>query len=358
MIRVRGAILPGAARLSRLRGELSQEARRRLGWIDWYHAQGKNARKTCRHFSISPDTFYRWLRRYNPRDLGSLESKSQRPHHTRQPTWSSQLATAVLKLREERPRWGKDKLVVLLRDRGWQVSTSMVGRILKSLKVRGSLREPIPNGVSAHKRQRARLYAIRKPKGYQPKAPGDLVEVDTLDIRPLPGVVLKHFTARDVVSRWDVIEVHTRATAATASGFLDSLQGRMPFKIRAIQVDGGSEFHAQFERTCQDRGLKLFVLPPHSPKLNGHVERANRTHTEEFYEVYDGELEVIPLNQALKQWERVYNHIRPHQALGYLTPYQYLQQRRREPFSPSPLVPYHQRSQGLKPEGPRLVGGP
>ena len=35
--------------------------------------------------------------------------------------------------------------------------------------------------------------------------------VDTLDLRPLPGVVLKHFTARDVVSRWDVLEVHTQA---------------------------------------------------------------------------------------------------------------------------------------------------
>ena len=43
--------------------------------------------------------------------------------------------------------------------------------------------------------------------------PGDLVQVDTLDVRPVPGVVLKHFTARDIVSRWDVLEAHTRATA-------------------------------------------------------------------------------------------------------------------------------------------------
>ena len=37
--------------------------------------------------------------------------------------------------------------------------------------------------------------------------------MDTLDVRPRPGVVLKHFTARDMVSRWYVVEVHTRATA-------------------------------------------------------------------------------------------------------------------------------------------------
>ena len=53
----------------------------------------------------------------------------------------------------------------------------------------------------ARKRQRKRPYAIRKPKEYVAKEPGDIVEVDTLDVRPLPGVVLKHFTARDVISR-------------------------------------------------------------------------------------------------------------------------------------------------------------
>ena len=52
------------------------------------------------------------------------------------------LSQTVLKLRERYPRWGKDKLVVLLRRQGWQVSTSMTGRILTSLKARGVLKEP------------------------------------------------------------------------------------------------------------------------------------------------------------------------------------------------------------------------
>jgi len=236
------------------------------------------------------------------------------------------LALAVLHLREQYPRWGKDKLVVLLRQEGWQVSTSMVGRVLKYLKARGVLREPIRSGISARKRPWKRPYAVRKPKGYSLKNPGDLVQVDTLDVRPLPGVVLKHFTARDVVSRWDVLEVHTRATATIAKGFLDTLQARMPFPLKAIQVDGGSEFAAVFEEACQQQGVRLFVLPPRSPKLNGCVERAQRTHTEEFYEVDEGELEISALNRRLLAWERTYNTIRPHQALGYLTPYQFLTQ--------------------------------
>ena len=118
----------------------------------------------------------------------------------------------------------------------------MVGRILTYLKARGALKEPPRNGVSTHKRLWRRPYAVRKPKGYPVVEPGDLVQVDTLDVRPLPGVILKHFTARDVVSRWDVVEVRTRATANTTTDFLTTLQARMPFPVRAIQVGGGSEF--------------------------------------------------------------------------------------------------------------------
>ena len=159
------------------------------------------------------------------------------------------------------------------------------------------------------------------------RAPGDIVEVDTLDVRPLPGVILKHLTTHDVISRWDVVSVHSQASASTAAHFLDILEKRMPFPVRAIQVDGGSEFEAIFEEECQRRGIKLFVLPPRSPKLNGGVERAHRTHTEEFYEVTDSSFDLSELKKdELLEWEGVYNTVRPHQALGYMTPLKFLEQ--------------------------------
>ena len=68
--------MPKAKRLSSVGVDLSREAKRRLKWIDWYMANGRNARKTCLHFNISPDTLYRWLRRYDPKDLTSLEDRS------------------------------------------------------------------------------------------------------------------------------------------------------------------------------------------------------------------------------------------------------------------------------------------
>ena len=65
----------------------------------------------------------------------------------------------------------------------------MVGRILTHLKIRGVLKEPRRNGISTRKRLWRRPYAIRKPREYPVREPGDLVQVDTLDVRPVPGVI-------------------------------------------------------------------------------------------------------------------------------------------------------------------------
>ncbi len=137
---------------------------------------------------------------------------------------------------------------------------------------------------------------------------------------------MKHFTGRDVVSRWDVMEAYREAIGGTAEHFLASLAGRMPFRVKAIQVDGGSEFAGAVEAACRRRRIRLFVLPPRSPKLNGHVERAHRTHREEFYEVVDMSWTIETLNQKLRAWEETYKTVRPHQALGYLTPQQFVLQ--------------------------------
>lgn len=325
-MKIRSALVPGAISLKKRMADITHDAQKRLSWFDYYQEHGRNARKTCVHFDISPDTFYRWKKRYRPADLTSLEEGSHRPHHLRQPTWTIEMAQAVLVLREKYPRWGKAKLARLLARDGWGIAESMVGRILTYLKRRGLLREPVLSHISARKRSRSRPYAIRKPKEYQAQRPGDIVQVDTMDVRPLPGVAFKHFAARDVVSRWDVLEASHSATSTAAARFIQSILRRMPFEVKAIQVDGGSEFQSVFEETCSSLGIRLFVLPPRSPKLNGCIERSNRTHTEEFYEVTPCDFEMAPLNDALRAWEKTYNTFRPHQALGYLTPQEYLLQ--------------------------------
>jgi transposase InsO family protein len=325
-MQIKGMGLPRSRYLERGAAELSREAQKRLQWFDHYQSHGRTAALTCRYFGISRQTFYRWKGRYDPQNLSTLEDRSHQPHHRRRPTWTAEQAERVRRLREQYPRWGKDKLAVLLRRQGWAVSVSMVGRILTSLRQRGALTAPVLFRVKRRRGTARRPWALRKPKDYAVERPGDLVQLDTLDLRPSPNVVLKQFTARDMISRWDVMEVHRRATSTAATLFLDTLQRRLPFPLRALQVDGGSEFAALFEEACRQRGLRLFLLPPRSPKLNGQVERANRTHTEEFYEVTPCSLSISELNRELEAWERTYNTVRPHQALGYLTPQEFLAQ--------------------------------
>jgi transposase InsO family protein len=293
--------------------------------VDWHRAHGANVSRTARHFGYSRPTVYRWLGRFERLRLETLEDRSSAPRRRRRPTWTIDELRAVRSVRETYPRWGKDKLRVLLARAGIRLSSSMIGRILARLRHSGELREPaVRRRMSVHGRRWARPYAVRRPADWVVERPGDLVELDTLDIRPLPGKIWKQFTARDVISRWDTVELGRQATAAAAAAVLDRLAERMPFPVRAISIDNGSEFMAQFEAACQARGVRLFVLPPRSPKLHGAVERANRTHTEEFYEVTSAEPELEAFQAELLAWERTYNTIRPHQALGYLTPAEFL----------------------------------
>lgn len=323
-------VLYQAERLARTTGEpFSDEARARQGALRlWREIQalGLRPQAAAELIGIPRSTLYRWARRLKEAGIPGLEPRSRAPHRRRTPQWDPQLVAAIEYLRRQPPWFGKDKLAPLLRQRGWIVSTSTIGRILADLKRRGILKEPPRPGVASAKRHIHRPYAVRTPRDYRPKAPGDLLHLDTTDLRPLPGVILKHFSARDVVSRWDTLHIASRATANTATRILDALHQRCPFPIRAIQVDNGSEFQADFEIACRDRGIRLFTTPPHSPKLNAFAERAHRTHKEEFYAFYDGDWTVQDITPALRNHELYYNTHRPHQSLGYHSPMEYILQ--------------------------------
>lgn len=300
----------------------SPEARKRYRWLRWHATHGENVSLTCRHHGISRRTFYRWQHRFTHHGVAGLEDRSHRPRRCRRPSWTSQQAQAVMAVREQYPAWGKAKLAILLQREGHDLSCSMVGRILSQLRQSGQLRM----GATTRRRARRlpRPYAIRKPKDYVVAKPGDLVQVDTLDVEVIPGSRFKHLSLIDVVCRWHTAEIRRSATAQTMRENLNQMRARLPFPITAIQVDGGSEFRAEFEAYCQDEGIRLFTLPPRSPKLNGRVERVQRTDREEFYACTSVEPRLEALRPALRAYENTYNTIRPHQALGYLTPQQYL----------------------------------
>jgi transposase InsO family protein len=104
----------------------------------------------------------------------------------------------------------------------------------------------------------------------------------------------------------------------------------MPFPVEAIQVDGGAEFRAEFEQACAERSIVLYELPPKRPQLNGAVERCNGAWRYEFYAVHDLPPRVEALNPFINSFQHLYNHHRPHGALGGATPAQYLRTRATE----------------------------
>ena len=198
---------------------------------------------------------------------------------------------------------------------------------MNRLKERGILVEPLNVRLAkaARKRRRKPRYAIRKPSGYIINAPGDLVQVDTVQIKFRNSEIRYQFSSRDAISRWDISRAYRKASSNTAAAFLEYMEKKFPFSVRAIQIDGGSEFKKNFEQACREQGIRLFVIPPRSPKLQGYVERSNRTHREEFYEVEDIEILLEGHNRQLEEWNKTYNFIRPHQSLKYLTPDEFYQ---------------------------------
>ena len=113
----------------------------------------------------------------------------------------------------------------------------MVGRILTRLKRQAACcNRPAPAFRDSRRPCGPGRTPCANPGSMRSPGPATRIEVDTLDVRPVPGVIFKPFTARDGISRWDLFQTHTRATAQTAAQFLDTLQHRMPFPLRAVQV--------------------------------------------------------------------------------------------------------------------------
>ena len=297
----------------------------RRGILDRWHLarrEGLTAGKAAEVVGIPRSTLFNWDRL---RRQGRLEPRSRRPLRLRRNAWSAKLVEAVQEARRDQPMWGKAKIAVAVRRESPElqaVSESTVGRILAHLVRQGSV-EPVP--ALRRKAPRAarsqRKWARRRPTGLKPVKPGEIVQVDTLTVTPKGGrPPVKQLVAADPVSKWTCAKAYRRATARNARDFLEKLIREMPFAVEAVQVDGGSEFKAEFERECQERSIPLWVLPPRSPKLNGNVERTIGTWRYEFYGCWDIPDDLVKVNRLVDAFADEFNRVRPHRSLGCLAP--------------------------------------
>lgn len=314
-------ILPGAKSLLRIK-EISKKAKERLKWLEYYQAHGRNARLTCRHFGLSPDTFYRWKRRYRPLCLKSLEDVSRRPHTFRRSQISPDTIKLTLLLRRKDMNFSKQKLSLILeRDYRLVLSPSTIGRVLKD---NGLIEESrLVKGAKRRRRTIWHIPRLRVSREQRYQSPGNLLQIDTKRIIIL-GQTFYQFTAVDCFTKIGYSKIYWQATSANAQDFLTGLLAKLPFKIKNIQTDNGSEFLLEFHKECRQRGITHYFSRPHTPKDNALIERFIQT-TE--YELWLFDETMIPdlsyLNDKVSEWIGRYNTYRPHQSLDYLTPMGY-----------------------------------
>ena len=295
------------------RGRMDQVRRWRQARRD-----GLTADRAARAVGVPLSTLRRWEKR--PQLL------SRRPHTARRPRLRRGIEGRVRELRKRFPAWGRGKIASVLRREGHDISDATVGRVIRDLVGRGRM-APVSAFTAQSRRSRRtrRPHAVRIPRALRAERPGQAVQVDTLTVALRPGRTVRHFTGIDRLSRWSAGMAASDATAASAARFLDRLVSAAPFTVEAVQVDGGSEFMAEFEEACAAKGITLAVLPPKSPKQNGRVERMQATWRNEFYNVQDTASKLSELSPLIDEYLDFYNGERPHDALDGMTPDEYLE---------------------------------
>ena len=280
---------------------------------------------------ISRATFFRWNKAYSSYGLYGLKPKSTRPRTLRPPDVLTKDVLATIRtLRQQHPFFGKAKIHALCLKQGLSISLSSVGRALHYLMQRGMI-TPVVILKGNKQRKFIRKFTLSHSKRL-PKHHKSPIQLDHTLIH-LRGAQHRVFTAYDTTSKFTLCKSYPHATADNAADFLHYISLHWPYTPTELQVDGGAEFRGSFESACKAHHIKLFVLPPRSPKLNGGVERYNQTLQDEFFLPNYNTLptQINALNAKLQEWSDYYNHFRPHRSLTDkrgipLSPCQFLKQ--------------------------------
>lgn len=312
--------------LLRLRGkDISPKAQLKLEWIIFYQTVGKeNALLTAKHFGISSKTLHKWKKRFNGKDLTTLEEKSRAPEKTRHRDISPLQRERIRKLRKKHIKWGKMKL----RRRYFKI----YGEYISSWKFqvviedenlyfdKAKIQKKRKKKKRAQKRQKKRITEFVKENKVN-----HLWHVDTVVFTLSQGGYRYLLTAIDDFSKLAYARLYTTHSSRKAADFLKRLHYLTEGEMINLHHDNGSEFQKDFEIACKELSLPQWYSRVRTPKDNSVLERFNRTIQEEFVEMIDiGLEETEEFNRRLTDWLVEYNSIRPHQALDYLTPLEYI----------------------------------
>lgn len=268
--------------------------------------EGANIRQLCRRFQISPTTGYKWLARQG---ATGLADQSRRPHHTPARCVPA-IEEEILAARQVHPTWGARKIKRLLEDQGLQglPAASTVHTILMR---HGQISQ-------------AASQAHQPWRRFEHAAPNDLWQLDFKGHFPLERGRCHALTMLDDHSRYGLC-----VGALSNEGFESTQQQVMHIfrrygLPRRMTMDNGSPWgergrYTRFELWLMRLDIEVSHSRPYHPQTQGKDERFHRTLKAE---VLQGRVfrDLLHAQHAFDTWLPIYNHLRPHEALGMATP--------------------------------------
>jgi len=268
----------------------------------------------CERYGISRKTGYKWLARYASEGLDGLKDASRAPHRPGHGLAEATLE-AIVSLREAHPLWGPKKLRAYLRQHQphlvWPAA-STIGDVLRR------------EGLSEPRRRRRRAVPNEQPFAAV-TGPYDTWCLDFKGwFRTRDGRRCDPLTVSDAASRYLLACRIVEPTAAGVDAVLERLlrEHGLP---RALRMDNGSPFAStgaggltRLSVKWLKLGIALERIAPGQPQQNGRHERMHRTLKAETLRPPAGDARA---QQArFDAFRAEFNALRPHEALGQVTP--------------------------------------
>lgn len=280
--------------------------------------EGRKPAEVARRFGVYRSTIKRWVERFmvleQNREISwkarHIPTASSRPHHSPNRI-SHDLAFVIIETRLATNRCAEVVHQEIL-NQGYQVSLSTVRRVIRQ------------SGLIKEKSKWAKY---RKPsKRPEVKAPGDLIEVDTVHFyHPVTRTRRYATTLVDVYTRMAYVKIHERMSQHNSLQTVLEARDKLGFEFSTVQTDNGSEFGKWFQDQIIVHRMGYRHTRVRQPNDNAHIERFNRTLREECLSDYLPERESICSSQARADvWLDYYNHDRLHLGLQLMTPIQML----------------------------------
>ncbi len=308
----------------------SDRAEFRLKVIEFHKSYGTKATRDA--FSVSKASIYRWRSALNQSGgrLENLIPLPTTPKRKRVMTTHFKIIEFIRSLREQYGHLGKEKIKPLLdeylRKEGIKsISISTIGKVIKRYNLYPRSRRIYHN--PSHHHSKAKIsYKTKVKRSPKPVGAGYL-EIDNI-VKFIHGIKLYILNALDVNLKFQFSYGYTRLNSKNSTEFIRKLELVYPLrdKIHTIQTDNGLEFMGEFDDYLKRKNINHLFIYPRCPRINGFVERANRTLQEEFiagHEEYALE-GIEEFNSRLVDYLVWYNTKRVHKSLGNVSPINYL----------------------------------